>query len=214
MNTPSHLILNLAILYAPYSPPASASGAGEATQNQGNRRGRHLTLWPILIGAFLPDLALFVFYGWAKLFTAAPESVIWDDLYYTDTWQDIFAVGNSVPLALLGLGLALGRGWPWLRDLCSSMLLHHAADLPLHNADAHRHFWPFSNWRFMSPVSYWDVDHYGAYAALGEWLLVAIATAWLWRRGLNWWTRGLLLAVNGCYGVLYYQFYGSSPGPF
>jgi len=36
------------------------------------------------------------------------------------------------------------------------MALHALFDFPLHHDDGHRHFWPFSEFRFDSPVSYWD----------------------------------------------------------
>ncbi|MEO1069565.1 MAG: hypothetical protein AAFW95_10665, partial [Cyanobacteria bacterium J06638_6] len=139
MNTPNHLIINLALLRRPESPSMT---------------------WPILIGALIPDAALFVFYGWAR-WQRLPERVIWNEAYYSQPWQAIFAVGNSIPLGLLGVGLGYYFQRPWLGLLGASMVLHHLADLPLHHDDAHQHLWPFSSFRFISPVSYWDVEHFG-----------------------------------------------------
>ena len=62
-----------------------------------------------------------------------------------------------------------------------SMLLHALADLPLHAEDAHRHFLPFSHYRFISPISYWDVRYHAREVAIVETLVVAGAAAFLWR---------------------------------
>lgn len=185
MNTPSHSILNLAIL----------------------RRSAPPLTWPILVGSWLPDIAMFVFYGWAKIGAGLPEATIWNDAFYTPFWQDIFAVGNSIPLAGLGWGLALWRKWPRSAALFASMLLHHATDLPLHNEDAHRHFWPLSNARIVSPVSYWDADHFGAYMALVEIGLVLMASFFLLRQVRSPWGKGLLILTNIIYAVGYVRFY-------
>lgn len=181
MNTPSHLILNLAIL---------------------GRRATPAWNWPIAIGSVLPDVALFFFYGWAKAM-GLPEREIWSTVYYQPGWQDIFAVGNSIPLALLGLGIALWRRWPRWAVLLGSMLLHHLQDLPVHHDDAHRHFVPLSNVRFQSPISYWDPARFGAYVALVEWGLVVVASVVLWRRSRSRWGRFCLVSVNVFYGVMY-----------
>lgn len=161
MNTPSHLILNLALLRRPVAPAMT---------------------WPILIGALIPDAALFVFYGWARQ-QGLPEPTIWGEAYYSQPWQTIFAVGNSIPLGLLGvaLGYGLRRSWfgPWLGFLGASMVLHHLADLPLHHDDAHQHFWPLSAVRFISPVSYWNVEHFGRLGATIELVLVLVSSAYL-----------------------------------
>ncbi|MGI8738245.1 MAG: hypothetical protein ACR2KU_00935 [Gammaproteobacteria bacterium] len=62
------------------------------------------------------------------------------------------------------------------------MGLHVLFDLPLHHDDAHRHFFPFSDWRFYSPVSYWDPAHYGDIVSACEILAVAVGSVVLWRR--------------------------------
>lgn len=186
MNTPSHLILNLAVLRRPVAPAMT---------------------WPILIGALVPDAALFVFYGWAKA-QGLPEQTIWSEAYYSQPWQAIFAVGNSMPLGLLGvaLGYAFRRFWvgPGLGFLGASMVLHHLADLPLHHDDAHQHFWPLSAFRFISPVSYWDANHFGLLGATVELLLVLVATAYLLPRLDSGLSRGLLTMFALLAAIAYY----------
>ncbi|MBD1916285.1 MULTISPECIES: hypothetical protein [Cyanophyceae] len=185
MNTPSHLILNLALLRRPVTPAMT---------------------WPILIGALIPDAAMFVFYGWAR-WQGLPEQTIWGEAYYSQPWQAIFAVGNSMPLGLLGvaIGYSLRRSWfgPSLGFLGASMVLHHLADLPLHHDDAHQHFWPLSSVRFISPVSYWDVDHLGRLGATIELVLVLIASAYLLPRLSSRFSQALLGVTVALTAVAY-----------
>lgn len=94
----------------------------------------------------------------------------------------MFAVDNS--LVVWGLVLAAGL---WLRRaaptaLGAAAVLHLALDLALHNDDARRHLWPLSDWVFVSPVSYWDRDHFGAVVGPIELVLTVGLCAWLWRR--------------------------------
>ena len=185
MNTPSHCILNLAIL------------------DRGSLKG---CTWPIVLGSWLPDAAIFVFYGWARLM-GLPEEVIWSEAYYAPAWQHIFAIGNSMPLALLGLSLCLWLKRPAWIALFASALLHHLEDLPLHHEDAHQHFWPLSDYRFVSPVSYWDPAQFGRYGALAELTLTLVASVVWWRRVRSRWVRGALVVVNVLYLAGYWQFY-------
>ena len=183
MNTPSHAIINLAVL-------------GQRYHAEWN--------WPIVLGALIPDLAMFVFYGWAKLIVGMPEAQIWDIAYYESFWQNTFDFWNSIPLALVGIGLGvgLGRQTKWhsigtaIAICCTSALLHCLADLPLHREDAHRHFWPLSNVRFESPISYWDPDHYGNIFVLFEAGLVLLLSVYVFRLIRSWWGKGALILSN------------------
>lgn len=195
MNTPSHVILNLAML---------------------GRRPRPQLNSPIFWGAMIPDLALFGFYGWAKLIANMDEATIWGETYYEPFWQDIFAVGNSIPLAILLIGLALWAkryrpAWSALSNsvifLAASLILHCLADLPLHVDDGHQHFWPLSSFRFRSTISYWDPDHHGGIVALGEFLLVLIASWRVWQLLRSRWMKLLLISSNAIMWLVYVSFY-------
>jgi len=61
-------------------------------------------------------------------------------------------------------------------------LLHLALDFPLHNDDARAHFWPATDWRFISPVSYWDLRHFGGIIGPIEMAMSLLCLGGLWRR--------------------------------
>jgi len=105
---------------------------------------------------------MFGFYGYQRLIAGRSESEIWSKLYFQENWQLFFDIFNSIPLMLFLLGVSYFFGFRWGVLLSASALLHIGCDLPLHHDDAHRHLLPFSDWRFVSPVSYWDPKHYGA----------------------------------------------------
>ncbi len=158
MNTPAHAVVNLLLLA---------------------RGGGHRQSAAVVTGALIPDLAIVVFYGW-HLALGTPEAEIWSREYYRPLWQAWIDVFNSIPLILLAMLLCWQFRRYWLMALLASMLLHTAGDLPLHNDDAHRHFFPFSDWRFASPVSYWDPEHYGYWASLIEFVCALAAAVFLY----------------------------------
>lgn len=155
MNTPSHAIINLFLLGKQSLPQANLS---------------------IFLGAILPDIPIFLFYGWAKLIARQSEKQIWSETYYKPFWQNIVAIFHSIPLALAGWLISDYLNWQSLEILFISLVLHSLGDLPVHNDDAHRHFFPLSNYRFISPISYWDRKHHGAIVSLIELSLVLLAT--------------------------------------
>ena len=63
------------------------------------------------------------------------------------------------------------------------------ADFFTHNNDAHMQLWPLTRWKFISPVSYYDPDHYGAIMQLVEFGLIILMLALLWRRFDARWVR-------------------------
>lgn len=181
MNTPAHAALNLLLL---------------TRSNPDHRKTA-----AIVAGALIPDLAIIVFYAWHSL-RGTPEELIWSIEYFRPLWQGLIDGFNSIPL----IGLAMLLCWqlqkPLLLLIAGSMLLHSLGDLPLHHDDAHRHFFPLYDWRFVSPVSYWDPAHHGAIASLVEILAVAAASIFLYCRHtlLKPWVASIV-AVYLCYWV-------------
>ncbi|MFM9266929.1 hypothetical protein [Tychonema sp. BBK16] len=187
MKTPSHAIINLAIL-------------GKAQLPQANL--------VIVTGGILPDIPIFLFYFWAKYIARLPESTIWSEAYYEPFVQNIVALFHSIPLAAIGWLIAYYFGWQNVQILFLSMILHSLGDLPVHNDDAHRHFFPFSNYRFISPFSYWDQNHYGSIVSVVEMLLVVLSTFRVFDFVNSYVGKGLLILVNCFYfiGSLFFTF--------
>ena len=178
MNTPSHVILNLAL----FSQQEVLQAA-----------------LPIAVGAALPDVPIFLFYLWSKFIRRQSEQQIWTESYHQPGWQIAIALFHSLPIALIGLLATHYLGWELLRLGFLSMVLHCLLDFPVHNNDAHRHFYPFSNYRFISPLSYWDPKHYGRIVSLVEKGLVLLATIYIFGIIQSALGQGLLIAVNLIY---------------
>jgi len=160
VNTPAHAVINWLIL---------------------GRRDRPELAVPIVAGSVLPDLSMILFYAYHKAL-GTQESMIWGVHYHQRQWQAFFDVFNSLPIILIGLAVAWRlRAMRWCA-LFAAMGLHVLLDLPLHNDDAHRHFFPLSDRRFHSPVSYWDPAHYGDIVSACEIVAVAVGGVVLWRR--------------------------------
>jgi hypothetical protein len=178
VNTPAHIILSAVIL----------------------GRGRTRQYWAAIVGgALLPDVPMFGFYAYERLIAGQPDRLIWSQLYFDPDWQRFFDLFNSLPLIAFGLAFALHRKWGPAAAFFLSMTLHVAADLPLHREDAHGHFYPLSNWRFESPISYWDPKHHGLIVGGLELLGTVIGSLVLIRRGNPW--RRVGVATLVLYGL-------------
>jgi hypothetical protein len=168
------------------------------------RAGQPKRNMAVIAGALAPDVVIYVLFVYAVI-TGIPQSTLWNETYWAESWQAWVAVGNSAPLyggllltSLLVAAPKDGRArWESLPALFAlAALTHLAADLPLHNDDAHSHFWPVSDWRFQSPFSYWDRDHHAGVLAPLELLLGFGLLTLLFRRFKRRGTR-ILLSVAG-----------------
>ena len=160
------------------------------------------------IGAVLPDASLFLMFAIAKA-QGVSEQVIFSEWYYSEFWQGLGAMTNSIPIyALVALtayilqkstnqnSVGVRRWYEVISIVGLAAFIHTLTDLPLHHDDGHPHFWPFSHWVYASPISYWDPNHYGAEWSLVELVLAAVFIVLLWRRYANRLARvGLLLAA-------------------
>lgn len=181
MHTQTHILANLALLDRGASPRGSA----------------------VALGAVVPDLPIFVFYGYQKLYVGRAERAIWEEIYFEPFWQSFVDAFNSIPLVALMLAVAWAAGRRWVFWCAASIGLHLLLDLPVHTADAHAHFWPLTGWKFHSPVSYWDPAAYGHVVAGVEAAFVAAAGWLLFRRYTSRWARaGVACLVAAHVGVI------------
>ena len=125
---------------------------------------------------------MLLFYAYQKVWLGTSEHVIWSESYYLAGWQAFFDVFNSLPLVALAALVAYAMKSPRVVALCASMMIHAVCDLLLHRHDAHRHFFPFWEWRFVSPVSYWDPRYYGGVVSSIEVVVVVVGASWLFKQ--------------------------------
>ena len=177
MNTPAHALINLAVL-GRMTPPAAVLA--------------------VLAGGLLPDVPMLVFYAVQKLQGMA-EADIWSTAYFAPQWQAFFDAPNSLVLIAAGAAIAAWRRAPIWLLLFASMALHGVADLLLHHDDGHRHFWPVSDFRFASPVSYWDPAHYGWVVLPIEIGVSCLAIVKGWQRYPQRRNRAALVALGAIY---------------
>ena len=175
MNSPTHTLLALALL----------SKRGERKRNQA-----------VFIGSVIPDLAIYLWFPYQSLIKGESGARIWDVLYFEPPMQDLIAFFNSIPIyaafAVLGFWK---RGEMWGKALlffALAALIHMATDLPVHGHDAYRHFWPISEWRFYSPISYWEADHHAGWVSAVETALAFASIYVLWRRFPKRWVKIVL----------------------
>lgn len=161
MNTPGHIAVNLALL---------------------GKKGRPELSLPAIAGALAPDVPIYFFYLYQRLFASASERAIWSDIYFQPSWQALFDTAHSIPVVLILILAAHQLGRPGWALFFTSMALHSAFDFPLHGDDAHRHFFPLSDYRFESPVSYWDPRRYGMVVSLIEIAAALAASQLIWLR--------------------------------
>lgn len=180
MNTPAHLIFG-----------AAAFG----------RAGQPRITVAAIAGSLVPDLSLYFMVAWNTWVRGLSEREIFGREYFSDYWQGIFAIDNSLPLWAAGLAVVILAKWRAGIAFFGAGCLHLVLDFLLHHDDGRMHFWPFSRWIFESPVSYWDPSaHGGIIGPLEVGICLALLVV-LWRRFRPWWARTLLV-IAGCLEVL------------
>lgn len=152
---------------------------GAAAFGQGN--SRRISIAAVL-GALVPDVSLYVLSGVSILILGISPQIVFDELYFSQSWQIVFSIDNSFILWGLLLGYALVRKNSVLVAFAAAALLHISTDFLMHHEDARAQFWPISNWRFLSPISYWDSTHHANWVAPLEGLMTLACGFVLWRR--------------------------------
>lgn len=188
MQTQTHILLALALL---------------------SKRGAPVRNWAVIAGTMATDAFIYIgFIGYVGL-QGQSAQVFFRDTYFDPLMQFWSALSNSLPLdaALATAGFAarktkLGR---LLFVFALAGLTQSLIDFPVHADDAHRHFWPLTDWRFISPVSYWDPAHYGRIVGPLDALLGTACALILWRRFARLRVRvilGFFIALYAVFAIL------------
>lgn len=214
MNTQTHLLLAAALFCRPNAPKRNAA---------------------VIAGALAPDAGVYGLYVWSKLagvperevwrtiyfqepmqtVQAVANSVPLYAVMLLVGWFAFSMAGTVKPATATASGPSIadnGNGW-WdfvasrstLALFALAALAHLAGDLPVHADDAHRHFWPLTDWRFHSPISYWNPAQGGNWFAFVEAALGIAAAVLVFRRFRAWWVRALTaIAIVAYVGVPLY----------
>lgn len=132
MNTPAHVIFAAAAFARPYDRRRTVAAVA---------------------GALAPDASLYVMVAVSLYILGLDAQYVFGALYFSESWQQVFMVDNSVFV----WGAMFGLAW-WLKVrnamvFSASGLMHLALDFPLHHDDGRPHFWPLTDWVFQSPIS-------------------------------------------------------------
>lgn len=160
MNTPSHWLMTVAI------------GKIGPWKNK-------VPKWSLGLGSLAPDLPLYllslggiVYFSVWKQWPAKdtfPHMYDPSGLFFNDpgwiAFHNLFHSPTSL-LILFAMSRLVRTRWPrfcrWFQFFLAACALHSFVDILTHNDDGPLLFFPFE-WttKFISPVSYWDSDHYG-----------------------------------------------------
>jgi membrane-bound metal-dependent hydrolase YbcI (DUF457 family) len=163
------------------------------------------------LGGIAPDIPMFVIvFGLRAI--GHPIQEIFGKLYWERWWQVCNAIGHSlllwgllaavIAVTIRRVGTANAPGASLALAFSASALLHSAIDFLVHREDAHMQFWPLSDWKFVSPVSYWDANHYGTQFSLFEAALGLVMAALLFRRYSSRSARAALAACALLYAAV------------
>lgn len=154
-------------------------------------RGISKRAWVGLLGGITPDIPMIVIV--LTLFAIGiPGHTIFDEMYWQRWWQITNAIGHSFLLWGAVLAVSLFKRWTYSAIFSASALLHTSIDFLCHREDAHMSFWPLSDYKFMSPVSYYDRAHYGGPFSVFEAVLGLLMAGLLSVQFKNWLVRGAL----------------------
>lgn len=187
MMTQTHILIGAALFARPRRAVPGARWVGAA----------------VILGAVVPDLDVLVMWIVERM-NGVSSCIVFRDRFWESPWVEVQAVTNSAPLwavlALIGF-LIRGRSVA-LFAFAMTGLLHILGDFLLHADDARMHWQPFTDWRFYSPVSYWDPAHHGRIASVVEAIAGAALVVVMWRRFGGWRVRAPLGAAAALYAMM------------
>jgi hypothetical protein len=161
MITPSHMIYSWAI--------------AKATKKVPDKR-RTLAF---VAGGVVPDLPTYAFFFVNTFLLGTSQQLMWDMLYFDSVWSPFITLSHSLILWPIILLFAAILKKNLLKYFAVSALLHVAIDFFVHHDDAYRHFWPLTDWKFFSPVSYYDPQYFGYWVNMSDSILVVALLGWL-----------------------------------
>ena len=187
MITPSHIIYSWALA----KKTENISSSGDTS------RSKSRTL-AFLLGALFPDTPTYLFFIVCGLILGYSGQEMWGDMYFNSGWSIPITLTHSFWLWPALIGISTYFSLNFIRWFSISALFHALVDFLVHTDDAYRHFWPFSDWKFHSPVSYYRQSEYGQYVGVFDSTLVLMLLTYLFTKYQGW-PRIIIVSV----GILY-----------
>lgn len=161
MITSSHIIYSWAV--------------GKYSEVESNRK----RMLAIIIGSFLPDVSTYLFFFVHTVLLGTTQSTMWNTLYFDSAWTPFITLSHSFllwPALLLVAKIAKQKILFWVS---AAALAHSGLDFLVHHDDAYRHLWPLTNWKFLSPVSYYDPNYFGTLFGLVDFAVIILFLTYL-----------------------------------
>lgn len=132
-----------------------------------------------ITGSLLPDVPIYTFFVIHTFILGTKQQYMWDVLYFESAWVPIFTLSHSLMLwpFLFAAGMYLKQHL--LMYTAGAATLHVCLDFFVHNDDAYAHFWPLIDWKFISPISYWDPAHFGQIVGAIDAVVILGLLLWL-----------------------------------
>lgn len=170
------------------------------------KKGDSKRNWAVFIGSIIPDAFIYICWAWLTFIKGESQGRIWNEIYFAPPMQTTASIFNSI---LIYTALAI-LGWAYRKALWAKLimffafaaLIHIAFDAPVHNDDAYAYFWPFSDWKYISKYSYWDVKHHAGIVSIIEALIGFGAIDILRRRFSKRWVQILLIILVMSYAAI------------
>jgi hypothetical protein len=167
--------------------------------------------WAGVAGGLIPDVPMIAIVGYLRA-TGHEFQEIFGKLYWEHWWQVANAIGHNFLLwfivCTLGFWMTKSQVPTQVERgklafaLSASAIVHSFVDLLCHRNDGHMHFWPLTEWRFVSPISYWDNAHYGTQFGLFEATLGLAMALILYRTFKHWAVRTALAIAAILYAAI------------
>ncbi len=175
-----------------------------------NGPAKHRTA-AFVVGALLPDIPVYVFFLVCGVLLGYGHEQLWDDMYFNSGWSVAFTLSHSLLLWPLLYLVAKYKRWFVAEWVAISAVFHSVVDFCVHTADAYAHFWPLTDWRFVSPISYWDRASYGQYVGCFDALLILCLLIWLAARyrksRIRFGIYGLLVLATARFLIEFYNLF-------
>lgn len=155
-----------------------------------------------ILGALTPDVPVYLFFIVEGLIKQRSQEIMWDQMYFESWWSILFTLSHSLIVWPLLFSIAWLARAPLIKWFALSGIIHICTDFLVHTHDAYKHFWPLSEWRFVSPLSYYDISSFGDIVGFLDSLCVIGLLLWLLTLTSHRYLRGLIVVLIILYSLL------------